>query len=341
MDELVARISAQLLSRAETRSANGFGLPGSARVAGATATQGAGTPSSPAATTAPPDASALTPSTMIPRRLSRDETLARIAMQIETKTLPGVVAEVLAIAGSPHANLTDAVTVLRRDPVIAARVLHVANTAAYATARARISSIEDAVRNIGMGAIRDIAAAIGVFEAFPPDASDGFNSIRCWQHCVGVANLMANYYAHGALLASGVDAPVGPVTQLECRQTLGDPDPPALNVVNLRAEVLTLTHMLARVSAGDEARLSRPLLVRRETAIWYARHSSFARFDPLCAALELATQAVVFDRLPDKAELGDLAGVDALPAQVPLGTTAREYPLRLSDLADWTSQLSA
>jgi hypothetical protein len=72
---------------------------------------------------------------------------------------------------------------------MAARVLQVANSAAYASSRGRVTTLSDAVRNIGCSAVKNIAAALGVFNAMPSSDSNGLNLLRCWQHSFAVATL--------------------------------------------------------------------------------------------------------------------------------------------------------
>jgi len=125
-----------------------------------------------------------------PRSLSREQTLERITACTQIKTLPGIVAEVMALVSSPRGDASDLATVLKRDPVLASRVLQVANSAAFASQKPRISTIEEAVRNIGVAGIRGIVMSVGIFESFPPDGKDTLSVLRCWQHSFAVASLM-------------------------------------------------------------------------------------------------------------------------------------------------------
>jgi HD-like signal output (HDOD) protein len=104
------------------------------------------------------------------------------------RTLSGVVAEVISLTASPRSNTSDLTAMIARDPLLSARVLQVANSAAYAS-RGTISTLSEAVRNIGSAAVRNIAAALGVFNAMPVSDSDGLNLLRCWQHAFAVATL--------------------------------------------------------------------------------------------------------------------------------------------------------
>jgi CheY-like chemotaxis protein/HD-like signal output (HDOD) protein len=138
---------------------------------------------------APAPPAAASPEPVIPRLLTRDEALARAERMMQGKTLSGVVAQVISLATSPRADNAQLAEVIARDAILAARVLQVANTAAYACGRGVVGTIPEAIRNIGCNTIRNIAAAVGVFDAMPESGGDGFNPIRCWQHSFAVAQL--------------------------------------------------------------------------------------------------------------------------------------------------------
>jgi HD-like signal output (HDOD) protein/CheY-like chemotaxis protein len=124
-----------------------------------------------------------------PRLLTREKTLSRLDTVAGGKTIAGVVAQVVAEASSPNADLSDIVKIIQGDPVLASRVLHLANSAATG-ARSRVHNIEEAARTIGIRGIQNMAISVGIFGAFPPDEQDGFSTMRCWQHSFAVAELM-------------------------------------------------------------------------------------------------------------------------------------------------------
>lgn len=135
-----------------------------------------------AADPAPPDRAAV--------RLSREQTIARLDNCAATRTLPGVIAEVIALVNSPRGAISDLAQVLKRDPVLAARVLHMANSAAFASQKPRISNIDEAVRNIGTGGVRGMILSVGIFESLPLAEHDKTQLLRCWQHSFAVASIM-------------------------------------------------------------------------------------------------------------------------------------------------------
>lgn len=131
----------------------------------------------------------VTDSVSIPKLLSRSDCCHRAEEALQAKTLSGVVMQVVAMAASPRSDMAELATLIGRDPVLSARVLNAANSAAYSSSRGVISTIAEAVRNVGCSTIQNIAATLGIYEAMPQTSADGFNPIRCWQHSFGVATL--------------------------------------------------------------------------------------------------------------------------------------------------------
>jgi two-component system chemotaxis response regulator CheY len=125
----------------------------------------------------------------IPSLISREQCIERAKLSLHGRTFSGVAAHVIFLATSPNSNASDLTAMIARDPLVSARVLQVANSSAYASKRGPVSTLPDAVRNIGSAAVRNIAAALGVFNALPVSDSDGFNQLRCWQHAFAVATL--------------------------------------------------------------------------------------------------------------------------------------------------------
>lgn len=160
-----------------------------------------------------------------PQTLTREQTLERIEQYTESKTLAGVVAEIVALASSPRAGLPELVDLIRRDALMCARVIQVANTAAFATNKPRVTTTEDAVRNVGLSNVRRIATSVSFFDTFPPDAADGFNLIRCWQHSFAVAAIMDRLLAGSPTVQPGVAHLVGlchDLGEIVLRQCFGE-----------------------------------------------------------------------------------------------------------------------
>jgi HD-like signal output (HDOD) protein/DNA-binding response OmpR family regulator len=141
--------------------------------------------------------------------LTREQTTARVQECTGARTLAGVVAEIIAVTSSPRGAISDVASLLKKDPLLSARVIHVANSAAFATQKAHITTVEEAVRNIGVGAVRGIVSSVGIFETFPPDSKDGFNIMRCWQHSFAAAAIMEKLVGDNGPIPKGVAQLIG------------------------------------------------------------------------------------------------------------------------------------
>jgi HD-like signal output (HDOD) protein len=137
----------------------------------------------------------------IPQLLTRDKAIERAEKALAAKTLSGVVAQVIALTTSPAGDASQLAGLIGHDPVLSARVLQAANSAYYAAKRGVVSTVEDAVKQIGFTAVCNIASTIGILDAMPQASADGFNSIRCLQHSLAVAQLCERF----ALLAKEAD----------------------------------------------------------------------------------------------------------------------------------------
>jgi putative nucleotidyltransferase with HDIG domain len=116
--------------------------------------------------------------------LDRDEVIAR---SHSLPSFPRIIAEILATIDDPDGSLKVLVGCIRHDPIIAARVLSVANRASSRARReAEVSDIYTATSLIGMSRVREIAliSSLGAFvDKLPLDE----RSSRLWQHSVCVA----------------------------------------------------------------------------------------------------------------------------------------------------------
>lgn len=147
--------------------------------------------------TQPATAAAPVIATSPPRQLTREAVVKRLEACTQAKTLAGLVAQIIAVASSPRGSVADLVTVLKRDPVLSSRVLQLANSAGFATQKPCVTTVDEAVRNIGVSAVRNIAASVGIFESFSSGGVDGLDLARCWQHSFAVAALMDRLLPQG------------------------------------------------------------------------------------------------------------------------------------------------
>jgi CheY-like chemotaxis protein/HD-like signal output (HDOD) protein len=211
------------------------------------------------------------------RLLDRQTCIQRAQRSLQARMLCGQAAEVIAMAMSPNTDLADLANLIGRDPVLSARVLRAANNPAHITSRGPVSSVADAVRNVGCATIRDIAASMAVFDAMPASEPDGFNPIRCWQHSFAVATLcgrMAPEADRGRAYLTGLCHDLGEILFYNCfgpeyREVVAAEKATGRSRADLEHEMLGMTHgEMARMiieQIGLPAAIVRPIAAFHET----------------------------------------------------------------------------
>ena len=105
-------------------------------------------------------------STCLPQQAETDELRSRIITQLEQETLdlpllPVVATQVLQISGDPNADITKLSTLIQQDQALAAQILRIANSPAYA-ARSPIVSLQQAITWLGMNILASLAFTVSV-----------------------------------------------------------------------------------------------------------------------------------------------------------------------------------
>jgi HD-like signal output (HDOD) protein/CheY-like chemotaxis protein len=155
-------------------------------------------PSAPVQTSdADATADALAKSLGVPRLLTRDQCIERTEKSLQGKALSGVVAQVIQLAASPLSEMGQVANTIGHDPMLSAKILRVANSAVYTSARGPVTNISDAIKKVGFSTVRNIAATVGVFDSMPTGNKDIFDPLRSWQHSFAVA-LLCDTLAAGA-----------------------------------------------------------------------------------------------------------------------------------------------
>ncbi len=137
--------------------------------------------------------------------LNREMVLARSAA---LPAFPRVIAEILTTIDDPDTNLNLIVRHIEHDPVVAGRVMALANTAAASRGReGGVRDVYTATSMVGLARIREIAVVasfIGFARDVAPAAMSGF-----WQHSVAVgvcAEEVASYATVRVSVASALIA---------------------------------------------------------------------------------------------------------------------------------------
>ncbi len=123
------------------------------------------------------------------RRARAVELAQRLVKQVREDAiavpmLPAAATKVLAIANDPSASVREVERVVAGDPLLAARILAVANSARYGTTR--VGSLKNALARLGSGTVRDVLyEAVAQAHIFRGPAGSGLAAEL--EHAVAVA----------------------------------------------------------------------------------------------------------------------------------------------------------
>ena len=117
----------------------------------------------------------------------------------ELPPLSPVVAQLTATLSSDEVDFRDVERIIRRDPVIAARVISAANAAAYA-GHSPTASIHTAIMRLGVLAVRRLAFLLSLFNAVPGTAAE---RQAFWRHSLAVAHAANVITRHAATGPTG------------------------------------------------------------------------------------------------------------------------------------------
>jgi putative nucleotidyltransferase with HDIG domain len=103
--------------------------------------------------------------------------------------LPGHVLEAMQLLDDLGSSAEQVAEAIGRDPVLAARVLRLANSALYMRTR-RVATLREAVVLVGFAAVRSILVTAAAYDAFAKGAPGyGMDRTQMWQHALAVATV--------------------------------------------------------------------------------------------------------------------------------------------------------
>jgi HD-like signal output (HDOD) protein len=119
----------------------------------------------------------------------QDETLQSLAARLGTlPSFPSLYLEIMQELASGNASVESIAKIIAQDPAMTAKMLQIANSAAFGLAR-RVSSPFDAVQYLGIGTVRSLALSLHVFAAFEKTELRGFSITAQWDHAIKTAVL--------------------------------------------------------------------------------------------------------------------------------------------------------
>jgi HD-like signal output (HDOD) protein len=101
-------------------------------------------------------------------------------------TVPRIYSALQGIVKDEKVTLSEVAQLVGSDPVIAARVLQIVNSAFFRLAR-RITNIEQAVSYLGFTVIRNVAMSVEIFSQWPSNGSSVLNQVKLQAHVSAVA----------------------------------------------------------------------------------------------------------------------------------------------------------
>jgi CheY-like chemotaxis protein len=167
----------------------------------------------PQVTAAPPHVSAplpvaAPPPITAPNLVTRDATLAAILEMSTARTLAGIVTSVAEICGGAKVSFNELGATIKQDPVLSARVVQLVNAGAGKN-KAKLVTIEDAIRSAGPEAIANLASTVGMLTSFEQGKADGLDLLRSWQHAIATATVMAKIVPQTDKIGAGLPHLVG------------------------------------------------------------------------------------------------------------------------------------
>lgn len=101
--------------------------------------------------------------------------------------LPAVALRVIQVAQDPRSSASDLAVLVSSDPGMSARILRIANSAAYRRGN-EVTSVQQALVRLGFVQARNVAVSTAITSAFPPDALNAlFRVEQFWRHSLAVA----------------------------------------------------------------------------------------------------------------------------------------------------------
>ncbi len=118
--------------------------------------------------------------------VTKSEAIERTESMAEIKALSPTAARVISLTGSAEASLDTVAKAIRNDHAIALKVIRIANSTAFSRGEP-VSTLNDAVRRIGVQQIRQTVLNLEIMENFSADTSQYIDHRLFWEHSIAVA----------------------------------------------------------------------------------------------------------------------------------------------------------
>ena len=106
---------------------------------------------------------------------------------VDLPTLPKVAARLVRLLDDPRSSAKDISGLMGTDPVLAAKVLKMVNSAFYGLPN-RVADVRQAIAILGYATIKGLVVSTSVFGLFAKDR-DGFSHADFWSHSLATGLL--------------------------------------------------------------------------------------------------------------------------------------------------------
>lgn len=112
----------------------------------------------------------------------------RLLESIRLRAFPGTIEEILALASDAHSSLQGIESVVRRDPALSAQIMVAANAPGILRG-APCSTLEEAIRLLGMTHVVRVVTSGAVMTAQEIASPWGMDLRRIWSHCLATGRI--------------------------------------------------------------------------------------------------------------------------------------------------------
>lgn len=118
--------------------------------------------------------------------METNDFLKKIESIKDLPTLPVIALEVNRMLNNANTSIDSLSEAIKKDQAIVSKLLKLVNSAFYG-ARAKVSTVNEAVIRLGFNSVRNIVVSVSVFDVFAIGQNLDFNIEDFWKHSVGVA----------------------------------------------------------------------------------------------------------------------------------------------------------
>ncbi|MEO7938972.1 MAG: HDOD domain-containing protein, partial [Burkholderiaceae bacterium] len=128
--------------------------------------------------------------------------IADLMKSVALPVMPEVGLALIGTLDAPKTTLDTIRTLIARDPTLSAKLLALANSAAFGLSR-KVDNLDHAVKLVGLSRIRTLALSACLHNAF--SLPEGIDSATFWRYCTDCAGY-AQWLANGLDARHDVDA---------------------------------------------------------------------------------------------------------------------------------------